>query len=316
MSYELRNAETLGEGMRRIICKQIEGAIAASTAKRNGKGSPVHETRKHLKKARAAVRMISDEVLRAHFQREHRCLGKVARLISDIRDAEVRLQTVKGLRELSPGNKNRNLRETEELLAFELDSFLAAFSDWQEEAKTILTRVRDRIAKWPLDDLGCKTIRQAAQQSYKRGRQALRRAQKKPTPENFHSFRKETKQLWYQLRILRPLHPVILKELADELKTIGQHLGHAHDLAFLTERLRSITGGKGRRRGQEALGGLIVSRQKELQRMAAALGERFYALRPREFGRRISEYFTEWESAKRRASKGAKTLKITESSRK
>src|SRR5712691_9947925 len=102
MSYELRDNEMLGEGMRRIICKQIEGAIEASTAERNGKGSPVHETRKHLKKARAAVRMISDEVARARLQREQGCLRKVARLISDIRDAEVRLDTVKELRGLSP----------------------------------------------------------------------------------------------------------------------------------------------------------------------------------------------------------------------
>src|SRR6266446_1546300 len=242
MSYELRNDETLGEGMRRIICKQIQGAIESTTAERNGKGSPAHETRKHLKKARAAVRMISDDVLRAHFQRERRTLRNVARLISEIRDAEVRLETVKQLGELSPGNKNQNFRETEELLSFELDSFLAAFSDWQEEAKTKLTRARDRIAKWPLEEVACKTLRRAAQRSYKRGREALRAALRNQTAEQFHTFRKEAKQLWYQLRVLRPLHPVILKDLGDQLKEIGQHLGHAHDLAFLAARLRSAGG--------------------------------------------------------------------------
>jgi len=308
MSYELRDDETLGDGMRRIVCKQIEGAIEASTAARNGKGSPVHETRKHLKKARAALRMISDEVVRAHYEREHRSLRNVARLIAEIRDAEVRLQTVRELRELSPGNTDRNFRETEGLLAFELDSFLAAFSGWQEEARTNLTRARDRIAQWPLDDLSRKTIRKAAQLSYKRGRQALRRARKKPTPKNFHSFRKEAKQLWYQVRILRPLHPMIFKELADELKTIGQHLGHAHDLAFLAERLRTVPGGSRRKQGERALGGLIDSRQKELQRMAVALGERFYGQRARDFGGRIAQYFAEWETAKRRCSRMAQIV--------
>ena len=293
--------------MRRIICEQIESAIEASAAKRNGQASPVHETRKHLKKARAAVRMVSDEVLRPHFRREHRSLRGVARLISAIRDAEARLQTIRGLRELSPSRKDRNLRETEELLAFELDSFLAAFSDWQQEAKTKLIRVQDRIAQWPIEDLACKTIRRAAQRSYKRGRQTLRRARKKPTAENFHAFRKEAKQLWYQLRILRPLHPAILKELSDELKRIGQHLGHAHDLSFLAERLR-MTGGTGRKRGGRALGGLIDARQQELQRMAADLGERFYAQRAREFGDRLAEYFAEWEIAKVRSSRIAKTI--------
>ena len=308
MSYQLRGDETLGDGMRRIICQQIEGAIKASGAKRNGKGSPVHETRKHLKKARAAVRMISDEVLHAHFQREHRSLRSVARLISEIRDAEVRLQTVRGLRELSPSGEDRNLRETEELLAFELDSFLAAFSGWQEEAKTKLTRVQDRIAQWPIEDLTCKTIRSAVQRSYKRGRQALRRARKKPTAENFIRFARKPNNSGISFascaRFIRPSS----KSWLTNLKTIGQHLGHAHDLAFLAERLRT-KGGAGRKRGGRALGGLIDARQKELQRTAAGLGERFYAQRAREFGDRLSEYFAEWEVGKVRDSRMAKTIR-------
>ena len=58
MSYELRHQETLDGGMHRIIGRQIENAIAASRES-DGETSPVHETRKHLKKARAAMRMIA-----------------------------------------------------------------------------------------------------------------------------------------------------------------------------------------------------------------------------------------------------------------
>jgi CHAD domain-containing protein len=308
MSYRLRHEETLGDGLRRIVCQQIEDAIAASSEKRNGKSSPVHETRKHLKQARAALRMIANEVARRHVRREIHCLRDVARMISEIRDAEVRLQTVKQLRDFSSRSKDGNLRETEELLAFELDSFLAAFSDWQEEARIKLSRARDRMAKWPLEDVTCKTLRRAAQRSYKRGREALRSALRNPTAEEFHTFRKEAKQLWYQLRILRPLHPVILKDLGNELKNIGQHLGHAHDLAFLAARLRSA--GSGRKRSGRVLGALIEAREEELQRMAAALGERFYAQRPRDFGRSISEYFVEWEIAKQRCPGGAELVAV------
>ena len=57
MSYELRQDETIGDGVQRIVCRQIENAIKASGATQNGKGSPVHETRKHLKKARSALRL-------------------------------------------------------------------------------------------------------------------------------------------------------------------------------------------------------------------------------------------------------------------
>src|SRR4051794_15515877 len=99
MSYELGLDETIGDGVQRIVCQQIEGAIRASSARQNGKGSPVHATRKHLKKARCALRLAAGEVDRDAWRREDRCLRKVGELISEVRDAEVRLQTVRQLRE-------------------------------------------------------------------------------------------------------------------------------------------------------------------------------------------------------------------------
>jgi CHAD domain-containing protein len=295
MSYELRQDETVGDGVQRIICRQIEAAICASSAKQNGKGSPVHETRKHLKKARSALRLAAGEVERKVWKRENRCLRKVGRLISEVRDAEVRLQTVRQLREFAR-SKKRSFRETEELLAFELDSFLAAFSDWPEEAKQQLTQVLDRVRAWPLDDLRCKQLRKCAQKTYQRGRRALDAAIEKTSTKNLHTFRKRAKELGYQLRILQPLAPAVFKELNDELKTIGQYLGQIHDLAFVAERLASM--GSARKHGDRILNALIDSREKELERTAIALGERFYAEPPRQFARRLSQYFSEWELAK------------------
>ena len=295
MSYELRQDETVGNGIQRIVCHEIEGAIRASGAEQNGKGSPVHETRKHLKKARSALRLAATEIDPDVWKHEDRCLRKVGQLISEVRDAEVRLQTVRQLREFARGKK-RSFRETEELLAFELDSFLAAFSEWPEEAKQQLTQALDRIRAWPLDALRCKQLRKCVQKTYKRGRKALKAAIEKTSTKNLHTFRKRAKELWYQLRILRPLKPAVFRELNDELRTIGQYLGQVHDLAFVAERLSSI--GSVRKHGDRILNALIDSREKELARTALALGERFYAERPRQFAQRISQYFSEWELTK------------------
>jgi CHAD domain-containing protein len=295
MSYELRQDETVGDAIQRIVCDQIEGAIRASSAEQNGTGSPVHETRKHLKKARSALRLAAGEIEPEVWKREDRCLRKVGQLISEVRDAEVRLQTVRQLREFARG-KRRSFRETEELLAFELDSFLAAFSEWPEEAKQRLTQTLDRIRAWPLDDLRCQHLRKCVQKTYKRGRKALKAAIEKTSTKNLHSFRKRAKELWYQLRILRPLAPAVFGELNDELKTIGQYLGQVHDLAFVAERLSAI--GSARKHGDRILNALIDSREHELERTAIALGERFYAERPRQFAQRVARYFSEWEVAK------------------
>jgi len=295
MSYELRPEETLGDGLRCIVCKQIEDAISAGKAQQNGKGSPVHETRKHLKKARAALRLVSGEIDRGVWKREDRCLAKVGQLISEVRDAEVRLETVRQLREFARWKK-RSFQEIEELLAFELDSFLAAFSEWPQEAEERLSQTLDRIREWRLDDLDCKRLRENVQKTYKRGRKALKSAIKKTSTKNLHTFRKRVKELWYQLRILRPLAPAVFKELNDELKTVGQYLGQVHDLAFVAQRLSSI--GPARKQGDRILNGLIDSRETELEDTALALGERFFAERPRQFARRVSKYFSEWETVK------------------
>jgi hypothetical protein len=190
MSYELRQEETVGDGVTRIVCHQIQSAIRASSSEQNGKGSPVHETRKYLKKARAALRFAAGEIDCDVWKREDRCLRKVGRLISEVRDAEVRLETVRQLREFARGKK-RSFRETEELLAFELDSFLAAFSEWPEEAKQRLTQALDRIQAWPLDDLHCRQLRKCVQKAYKRGRRALNVAIKKPARRTFTPFANE-----------------------------------------------------------------------------------------------------------------------------
>jgi hypothetical protein len=99
MSYKLREDETLGEGVRRTVCEEIQSAIEASKSEHKGDASPVHETRTHLKKGRAALRLLEGEVPRNLFRREDRRLRNVGRLISDIRDAEVRLDTLKQLRQ-------------------------------------------------------------------------------------------------------------------------------------------------------------------------------------------------------------------------
>jgi CHAD domain-containing protein len=298
MSYELRPDETTGDGLRRIIRGQIENAICASKAKQNGKGSPVHETRKHLKKARAALRLVRGDVKHRSWKRADRCLAEVAEMISDVRDAEVRLETVRQLRSFLRGKK-RSFQETEELLAFELDSFLAAFSEWPQEAEARLGETLELMRNWRWKKVSSKRVRRNVQRTYKRGRKVLAAAIEKTTTENLHAFRNRAKALSHQIRILRPLAPAIFDELDDELKTIGQCLGQLHDLAFVTQRLWSFGGGE--KQGDRILSALIAVRTDELRSTAIALAERFYAERPRQFARRLANYFCKWETARSRA---------------
>ena len=66
---------------------------------------------------------------------EDRCVREIGRLVSDLRDAQVRLQTFIELRDKASKKKRRQLfPHTEELLLLERESFSAAFAGWQRQA--------------------------------------------------------------------------------------------------------------------------------------------------------------------------------------
>jgi CHAD domain-containing protein len=307
MSYQLRHGQSLGDNLCRICRTQIEAAIAIANGEKKTGDTPVHEVRKHVKKARAALRLVRKEIGRGLFREQDDCLHNVARLTSEIRDAEVRLQTVRQFQ----GIKQRrhrvgNYAKLEGMLMLELENFMAAFAEWQTQALPMLEKAKANIDCWPLDQFSCKQLRCAVQRSYKDARRALRCAEETQRPEDFHSFRTKAKRLWYDLRILRPINPVVLKNLSDDLRSLGSLLGRAHDLSFLGDRLRRDEGsgnGRVRRGGQSAwereghkLLALIEVSQGDLQRGAAELANHFFAERPRDFGERLATWLKDWEN--------------------
>jgi len=129
---------------------------------------------------------------------------KIGRLVSDLRDAQVRLQTLVQLRdETSKGPEESPFPRIEELLSLERESFSAAFAGWQKQAIPQLERVEARLLKWPLDGLTWKQVCGAVGKIYKRGQRGLAKTIDDPEPENFHAWRKRVKDIWYQLRILQ-----------------------------------------------------------------------------------------------------------------
>jgi CHAD domain-containing protein len=298
MSYELKDHEKLGDGLRRICRKQIEAAIAVTTGDKKTSDTPVHETRKHLKKARAALRLVRKEIGAGLFREQDRCLRDVARLTSEIRDAEVRLQTVRELQGITHrrGRGGRGAYpKLEAMLMLELENFMAAFAEWQTQAVPMLERARANVDCWPLDHFTCKQLRRAVQRSYKTARKALACAQASPSTANFHRFRTCAKRLWYEVRILRPVNPVVLKNLSDDLDALANLLGRAHDLSFLADRLRrEKQNSEWQREGHKLLAVIEVS-QGDLQRGAAELAEHFFAERPRDFGDRLATWLKDWE---------------------
>ena len=289
MGFRLKLREPLPDGLKRVFREQIESALELCRHPARQRGITVHEVRKHLKKLRAAMCLAIPEVGKDRHTREDRCVRKIGRLVSDLRDAQVRLQTLIQLRdETAKGAKDTPFPRIEELLSLERESFSAAFAGWQKQAIPQLERVEARLLKWPLQGLTWKQVCGAVGKIYKRGQRGLAKTIHEPEPERFHAWRKRVKDIWYQLRILQPLNRVVLTEMAHDAEVLGELLGREHDLNFLWARLEKESSDEALRNELAQLEKLIRKRGKRLRTNALELGRRFYAEPAKAFAKRIS----------------------------
>ena len=94
MGFRLKLREPLPDGLKRVFREQVQSALELCRHPAKERGVTVHEVRKHLKKLRAAMRLAISEVGKNCHAREDRCVRKIGKLVSDLRDAQVRLQTL------------------------------------------------------------------------------------------------------------------------------------------------------------------------------------------------------------------------------
>jgi CYTH domain-containing protein/CHAD domain-containing protein len=294
-SYSLKRKEGAGEGLRRIALGRAEKALEELAEARNGGGlaDSIHGARKDLKKLRAVLRLSRDELDGKLFRSENSRYRDAGRLLSSSRDAEVKLQTVIALRDrFETAFPSDAGREWEGALKRERDEVAGAGEHLREpieRATRMIEEGRDRIAGWPLEKDSWRLVGPGLTRSYRSGRQALKRTLDDPGTESVHEWRKRTKDLWYQLRIVRKAWPELLEPMIDQAHDLADRLGDHHDLAVLGEDLagRDIE----QRAGFEKL---IAQRQAELLDEALEIGRRLYAEKPRAFSRRVKSYWAAW----------------------
>jgi CHAD domain-containing protein len=296
MTYELRADQSLGKNLRRIFRQQIDAAMVVAKGADEPNDTRVHAMRKHLKKARAILQLARKRIGKAS-RREDRELRDVGRLMTEIRDAEVRLQTMRQLEDATH-HHYLSYQKIERLLALELESFEDAFGNWEGSAIPMLENARDEAKEWRMGDYRFKELRRAIQRTYKSGRKASAAVKAKPSATKFHELRKQVKLLGYQIRILQPLNHVVIGEVSNELTGLGHLLGRVHDLIFLAERLRCERSEKHWGKQDDELLAIIENSGAELRCNGIEMAERFFAEGKSEFGAYVDEWFDDWHRAK------------------
>jgi CHAD domain-containing protein len=302
MTSDLTRADADARGVRRVFCAQLESVIDQLGAQKLS-DKQIHDARKTLKKARATLRLMKDAISSASYKRENAALRDAARPLSALRDARVLLGTLDRLEKLYGDAAKASVAAAfRRELKREQDSIRRSSSRAPANPQTLrknLMTARKRISKMRLNANGWNEIGAGIERVYRRGRRAMKKAQKDPSAECLHEWRKESKYVWHQLQVLEPMCPGPLGELADQAHRLSDYLGDDHDLAVLRAKVMEhgkLFPGPG---GPGALLPLIDRCQDRLRAKAFLLGERIYAEKPRAFSARLHGYWRRWQAQDR-----------------
>ena len=212
------------------------------------RGRAIHETRKDLKKLRAAVRLLRDHVDDEFRTTESIRLRDAGRLLASARDAEVKLNTLASLRLRGSLPISDDVldawaaalgRDHAELL-HRLDDPHVAIGSTEAVVRSIDAVVEEcqSVAAWPVDGLSLKTVRLAMVHERARGIAAMGRVAEGGDDEAVHDFRKRIKDLWHHLDLLCGVVAGIDESHVLQAHAVSDLLGDYNDLAVLVEDAR------------------------------------------------------------------------------
>ncbi len=291
-AYRLKSEESPPAGMRRIATGRIEKALErlAEAQEAEDPTSGVHGVRKDLKKLRSELRLLRHELGDDLYRAENDTYREAGRLLSESRDAEVKVETLEDICErcagtLPPGAAD----EWIDALREERDLAVASTRDGGGstalgEATKLIEAGRARVVSWPLERESWELVGPGIERAYRRGRKRMRRTAAEPSAANVHEWRKRVKDLWYQLRILEVATPKKLRDRVEVADRLADVLGDHHDLAVLRDDLllRDLP-----TVSRAPLVAAIAQRQRELEEEAFDLGDRLYVEKPKRFRKKM-----------------------------
>jgi CHAD domain-containing protein len=295
MSYHIKVDENTTRALRRIVRKQIERAIDEARSSKHNSDSAIHNARVCFKKIRAALKLARYQ-LGPGYARENRRYRDLGRKLSAVRNNVAVMESIDKLKQhfadsVSPKLFSDLRRPFARNNAKQRNEKRKAL----KEISALLRSAETRVQKWHTDEHGFREWAAGLRHAYKQARRAFWTARDNSTVANLHEWRKATKTLWYQIRILRPLWPDFLAGFAAEVETLGDFLSDDHDLALVRDTVAKYSLND-KATELETLVALIDERRVELQFQAMFLGGRIFAEKPRHFIQRFARYWTAWRA--------------------
>jgi CHAD domain-containing protein len=293
MRYCFKRRERISEGLDRIARDQLDGALKDLRGRKPEEG--VYQARKRLKKLRAVLRLARPGLDPAVFDRENTTLRDVARQLSVVRDADVLVEVIEGLR---PHNgRDAAFRRVVSSARIHRRSVRREFFNGGAALNAIrdsMSASKSRLADWAGDDVTSKDVLKGLRRSYSRARQSFESARRSRDDTRWHEWRKRTKDFWYHLRLFERVWPPVLGATISRCRELADRLGEDHDLVVIRHRLTELAPEGKAGREANRLRSLIAHRHDTLRAEAREAGARLFGEKPGAFMRRVDACWRAW----------------------
>lgn len=306
MAFKFDFGSPVEDNLHRILAEQIDKALHQLTVVLpKDPAVAIYDARKRLKKSRSMLRLVRQGLEETAYQQEKTRLRDMGRQLAPARDAAAYGETLaKLVNDYATVLDVNAFAGLEQSLA---DYHRLKLVQVLEDGDTIpglvsaLKQLRDRIPTLTLIETDWAAISPNLKHLYRQGRKRMAIADESAdacsgdltaSSHHFHEWRKRVKDLWYDLRLLRPLWPEMFKPWESEAHRLSSLLGDDHDIAELRQFLLSEPAPiEWDVAGLKLLLPLLLHRQGQLRQQTHSLGLRLYAESPKRYAKRIGAYW-------------------------
>lgn len=267
----------------RAFHEAVQDARDAAAASDESVAKAVHDSRKALRRARAVLGMVSGALPKSERKAVGRALQESRRALSPIRDHTVGPET---LGELPLGEEDRAAARRVVDTAAETQPAMAEIKQLLGESAARAAAQAEALEASLPAELSWKTVVDGIEAVYDDARRARRNA--KDSKQWFHTWRRRSKELTYQLELVASHAGPRLAAIQSEINDVTDTLGPVVDLVMVREFVDTYGQGLGKDE-IEHLKSAIDARLEDLMAETRKAARDTFSQKPRRFAKRLTK---------------------------